>query len=117
MRNRNNEFILIIYIARIKMANFECRELEIGLEFGHISFDKRKNFSEDSSEPKKYSQVIRVRGAAAPRVFNLNYLLSSEALHSAVHLRCVSLMAFCTSLLVFLKPSLSGCLLASTEKG
>ena len=66
MRNHNNEFILIIYITRIKMADFECRELEIGLEFGHISFDKCKNFSEGSFEPKKYAQVIRVRGAAAP---------------------------------------------------
>ena len=53
MCNCNNEFILIIYIAQIKMADFECRELEIGLEFGHISFDKRKNFSEGFSEPKK----------------------------------------------------------------
>ena len=77
MRNRNNEFILIIYIARIKMADFERRELEIGLEFGHISFDKRKNFSEGSSEPKKYAQVIRVQGAAAPQVFISNYLLAS----------------------------------------
>ena len=56
------------------MADFERRELEIGLEFGHLSFDKRKNFSEGSFEPKKYAQVIRVRGAAAPRVFNSNYL-------------------------------------------
>ena len=53
MRNRNNEFILIIYIARIKMADFERRELDIGLEFRHISFDKSKNFSEGSSQPKK----------------------------------------------------------------
>ena len=44
------------------MADFKCRELEIGLEFGHLSFDKRKNFSEGSSEPKKYTQVIQVRG-------------------------------------------------------
>ena len=58
MRNRNNEFILIIYIAHIKMADFERRELEIGLEIGHISFDKCTNFSEGSSEPKKYAQVI-----------------------------------------------------------
>ena len=57
MRNCNNEFILIIYIARIKMVDFERREL-IGLEFGHISFDKRKNCSEGSSEPKEYTQVI-----------------------------------------------------------
>ena len=77
MHNCNNEFILIIYIARIKMADFKRRELEIGLEFGHISFDKCKNFNKGSSEPKKYAQVIPVRGAAAPRVFNSNYLFYS----------------------------------------
>ena len=59
------------------MANFERRELEIGLKFGHLSFDKRKNFSEGSFKPKKYAQVIRVRGAAAPQVFNSNYLFNS----------------------------------------
>ena len=58
------------------MADFERRELEIGLKFGHLSFDKRKNFSEGSFKPKKYAQVIQVRGAAAPRVFNLNYLFA-----------------------------------------
>ena len=62
MRNRNNEFILIIYIARRKMADFERRELENGLEFRRLSFTKLNNFSEGSSEPKKYAQVIRVRG-------------------------------------------------------
>ena len=56
------------------MADFECREVEIGLKFGHLSFDKRKNFSKGSFKPTKYAQVIRVRGAAAPRVFNSNYL-------------------------------------------
>ena len=74
MRNRNNEFILMIYIARIKMADFERRELEIGLEFRHISFNKCKNFNEGSSEPNKHAQVIRVQEAAALRVFNSNYL-------------------------------------------
>ena len=48
------------------MADFERRELEIGLKFGHLSFDKRTNFSEGSFKPKKYAQVIRV--------FNSNYL-------------------------------------------
>ena len=67
MRNRNNEFILIIYIARRKMADFERRELEIDLEFGRLSFGKRNNFSEGTSEPNRYAQVIRVRGEA-PRV-------------------------------------------------
>ena len=33
MRNHNNEFILIIYIARSRMANIECQQLEIQLEF------------------------------------------------------------------------------------
>ena len=58
MRNHNNEFILIIYIAQRKMADFECQELEIGLEFGRLSFAKHNNFSEGSSVPKKYAQVI-----------------------------------------------------------
>ena len=51
------------------MADFERRELEIGLEFRRLSLAKRNNFSEGSSEPKKYAQVIQVRGAAAPQVF------------------------------------------------
>ena len=40
------------------MADFEHRELEIGLKFEHLSFDNRKNFSEGSFKPKKYAQVI-----------------------------------------------------------
>ena len=48
------------------MANFKRRQLEIGLEFVHRSFDKRINFSEGSSEPMKDAQVIQVQGAAAP---------------------------------------------------
>ena len=51
------------------MADFERRQLEIPLEFVRWSSDERDNFSEGSSEPKKDAQVIRVRGAAAPRVF------------------------------------------------
>ena len=51
------------------MADFECWQLEIGLEFVCWSFDKRNNFSEGSSEPMKDAQVIRVQGAAAPWVF------------------------------------------------
>ena len=51
------------------MADFERRQFEIGLEFLRCSFAERNNFNEGSSEPKKYAQVIRVRGAAAPRVF------------------------------------------------
>ena len=46
------------------MADFERRELEIELEFRRSRFAKRNNFSEGSSEPKKYAQVIRVWGAA-----------------------------------------------------
>ena len=68
MHNRNNEFILI-YIARRKMADFECRDLEIGLEFGRSSFAKRNNFKV-SSEPKEYTQVIQVRRSAAPILFS-----------------------------------------------
>ena len=57
------------------MADFERRQLEIPLEFVRWSSDECDNFSEGSSEPKKDAQVIRVRGAAAPRVFfNSNYL-------------------------------------------
>ena len=56
------------------MADFERRQLEIGLEFVCWSSDKRDNFRGGSSKPTKGAQVIRVRGAAAPRVFNSNYL-------------------------------------------
>ena len=88
MCKRNNEFILIIYIAPRKMADFKRRELEIGLEFGHLSLDNRKHFSE-GSEPKKYAQVIRVRGAAAPRVFNSNYLFIKRLLYSLKQIRFI----------------------------
>ena len=58
------------------MADFERRESEIGLGFVRSISTECNNFSEGSSEPKKYAQVIRVWGAAAPRVFfNSNYLL------------------------------------------
>ena len=56
------------------MADFERRRLEIELEFVHRSFAGCNNFSEGSFKTKKDAQVIRVRGAAAPRVFNSNYL-------------------------------------------
>ena len=49
--------------------HFKRRQLEIGLEFVRCSFAECNNFSEGSCEPKKDLQVIRVRGAAAPRVF------------------------------------------------
>ena len=58
------------------MADFERRDLEIGLEFGRLSFAKHNNFSEGSSEPKKYAQVIRVRGRQPHEFFNSNYLFS-----------------------------------------
>ena len=51
------------------MADFERQQFEIGLEFVRWSSDERNNFSEGSSKPNKDVQVIRVRGAAAPRVF------------------------------------------------
>ena len=55
-----------------------ARQLEIGLEFMRASFDERNNFRKGSSEPTKDAQVIRVRVAAAPRVFfNSNYLFST----------------------------------------
>ena len=56
------------------MADFERRELEIGLEFRRLSLAKRNNFSEGSSEPKKYAQVIQVRGRQPHKFFNSNYL-------------------------------------------
>ena len=69
MCNRNNEFILYFILRDEKIADFECWQFEIGLEFMHWSFAERDNFSEGSSEPTKDAQVIWVRGAAAPRVF------------------------------------------------
>ena len=35
------------------MADFECRQFVIGLEFMHWSSTERNNFSKGSSEPKK----------------------------------------------------------------
>ena len=40
------------------MADFERRQLEFGLEFVRWSSDECNNFSERSSKPKKYVQVI-----------------------------------------------------------
>ena len=57
------------------MADFVRRQLEIGLEFVHGSFDKCNNFSDGSSEPMKDAHVIRVRGTAAPQVFQLELLV------------------------------------------
>ena len=68
MRNCNNEFILL---DMYNMADPEHRELEIGLEFGCLSFAKRNNFSEGSSEPTKYAQVIRVQGRQPHEFFKL----------------------------------------------
>ena len=56
-------------LRKTKMADFERRQFEIGLKFVCRSFAELNNFSEGSSKPKKDAQVIRVRGAAAPRVF------------------------------------------------
>ena len=74
-RNSNNEFILYFILREIKMADFERRQLEFGLEFVRYSFAERNNLSEGSSERRKDLQVIRVRGAAAPRVFELELLV------------------------------------------
>ena len=60
------------------MADFERRQLEIKLEFVRSSFAERDNFSEGSSKSRKDAQVIRVRGAAAPRVFELELLVFSS---------------------------------------
>ena len=60
------------------MADFERRQLEIGLEFLRRSSNKRNNFSKGSSEPTKDAQVIRVRGATAPRVFKLKLLVVNK---------------------------------------
>ena len=57
------------------MADFKRRQFEIGLEFVRWSFAERNNFSEGSFEPKKYAQVIRVRGQQPHEFFNSNYLL------------------------------------------
>ena len=57
------------------MADFKRRQLEIGLEFVRWSFAERNNLSEGSSKPNKDLQVIRVRVAAAPRVFELELLV------------------------------------------
>ena len=58
-----------------KMANFERRQFEIGLEFVCRSSAERNIFSKGSSERTKDAQVIQVRGAAAPRVFELKLLV------------------------------------------
>ena len=44
------------------MADFERRQLGIGLEFMRWNFAERNNSSEGSSETKKDAQVIRVWG-------------------------------------------------------
>ena len=62
------------------MADFEHRQFEIGLEFVRWSFAKRNNFSKGSSEPKKYAQVIWVRGRQPHEFFNSNYLFQNGRL-------------------------------------
>ena len=57
------------------MADFERGQFENGLEFLRRNSAERNKFSEGSSEPTKDAQVIRVRGAAAPRVFELELLV------------------------------------------
>ena len=58
------------------MAHFECQQLEIGLEFVRWSCAERNNFSEGSSEPKKYAQVIWVRGQEPHDFFKLELLVA-----------------------------------------
>ena len=82
------------------MADFERRQFEIGLESVHRSFAERNNFSEGSYEPKKDAQVIRVRGAAAPRVFfNSSYLFISNSMQDVCNSYCTSKCAWVYSLL------------------
>ena len=57
------------------MADFERWQFEIGLEFVRWSSAERNNFSEGSSKPNKDTQVIRVWGVAASRVFKLELLV------------------------------------------
>ena len=67
-----------------KMADFERQQFEIRLKFARCSFAERNNFSEGSSEFKKDAQVIRVLGAAAPRVFKLELLVYLVGKRSAL---------------------------------
>ena len=60
------------------MADFEHRQLEIGLEFVDWSFTKCNNFSEGSSKPKEDVRVIQVRGRQPHKFFNSNYLSYSQ---------------------------------------
>ena len=60
------------------MADFERRQLEIGLEFVHWSFAERNNFSEGSSKAKKDAQVIQVWGRQPHEFFNSNYLFEEQ---------------------------------------
>ena len=64
------------------MADFKCRQLESGLEFVHLSFDERNNFSEGSSEPKKDLQVIPVWERQPHEFLNSNYLFITFFFHS-----------------------------------
>ena len=57
------------------MVDFERRQFENGLEFLRRNSAERNKFSEGSSEPTKDVQVIRVRGAVAPQVFELELLV------------------------------------------
>ena len=77
-RNHNNEFILEFILHATKMADFECQQLEIQLEFVRCSSVERNNFSEGSSKPKKGAQVIRVWGRQPHEFFNSNYLFSVD---------------------------------------
>ena len=54
------------------MADFECRQFEIRLEFVRWSFAERNNFSKGSSELKKNAQVIQVWGGSPTSFFYSN---------------------------------------------
>ena len=74
------------------MADFQCRQFEIGLEFVRCSFAECNNFSKVSSELKKDAQVIWVREAAAPRVFKLELLVSVARMVKSQMSRLISLI-------------------------
>ena len=64
-----------ILLCKIKMADFERRQFEIGLEFVHRSSTERNNFRKVSSKPRKTPLYFECGGGAAPQVFELEILI------------------------------------------
>ena len=67
------------------MADFERRQFEIGLKFVCRSFAELNNFSEGSSKPKKDAQVIRVRGAVAPKNNFYQHPFGSTSIYTSLN--------------------------------